>query len=335
MFFIWLYRNGGIFLELKTISELEAGNRIDGFFIIKSAEKRISSNNKKYLDFTFGDKTGDINGKLWDASDEDEDAFVDNMLVKVRGTVIEWQNNLQLKIDKIRKTVDSDNVKVADFVPSAPYLPDDMYSTILEYVEKIKNADIKNILYDVLESAGEEIMYWPAAKKNHHSVRSGLLYHTFTMLKVGEKISEIYTFLNTDLIYAGVILHDMAKLEEMVSSELGIVTDYSVEGQLLGHIILGVEKVRNSAKKVGADKEISMMLEHMVLSHHYEAEYGSPKKPMFPEAEVLHHLDDMDAAMFDMKKALETTAPGEMSDAIWSLDRRRIYKSKFDKDVIE
>ncbi|AAK80218.1 3'-5' exoribonuclease [Clostridium acetobutylicum] len=322
-------------MELKTISELEAGNRIDGFFIIKSAEKRISSNNKKYLDFTFGDKTGDINGKLWDASDEDEDAFVDNMLVKVRGTVIEWQNNLQLKIDKIRKTVDSDNVKVADFVPSAPYLPDDMYSTILEYVEKIKNADIKNILYDVLESAGEEIMYWPAAKKNHHSVRSGLLYHTFTMLKVGEKISEIYTFLNTDLIYAGVILHDMAKLEEMVSSELGIVTDYSVEGQLLGHIILGVEKVRNSAKKVGADKEISMMLEHMVLSHHYEAEYGSPKKPMFPEAEVLHHLDDMDAAMFDMKKALETTAPGEMSDAIWSLDRRRIYKSKFDKDVIE
>ncbi|KHD38782.1 CMP-binding protein [Clostridium acetobutylicum] len=322
-------------MELKTISELEAGNRIDGFFIIKSAEKRISSNNKKYLDFTFGDKTGDINGKLWDASDEDEDAFVDNMLVKVRGTVIEWQNNLQLKIDKIRKTVDSDNVKVADLVPSAPYLPDDMYSTILEYVEKIKNADIKNILYDVLESAGEEIMYWPAAKKNHHSVRSGLLYHTFTMLKVGEKISEIYTFLNTDLIYAGVILHDMAKLEEMVSSELGIVTDYSVEGQLLGHIILGVEKVRNSAKKVGADKEISMMLEHMVLSHHYEAEYGSPKKPMFPEAEVLHHLDDMDAAMFDMKKALETTAPGEMSDAIWSLDRRRIYKSKFDKDVIE
>ncbi|URZ07127.1 3'-5' exoribonuclease YhaM family protein [Clostridium felsineum] len=319
-------------MELKTISELEAGNRIDGFFIIKSVEKRISSNNKKYLDFTFGDKTGDINGKLWDASDSDEDTFVNNILVKVRGTVIEWQNNLQLKIDKIRKTVESDEVKVSDFVPSAPYLADDMYSTILEYVEKVKNDDIKNILYDVLESAGEKIMYWPAAKKNHHSVRSGLLYHTSTMLKAGEKISEVYTFLNTDLIYAGVILHDMAKLEEMESSELGIVTDYSIEGQLLGHIILGVEKVRNSAKKVGADKEISMMLEHMVLSHHYEAEYGSPKKPMFPEAEVLHHLDDMDASMFDMKKALETTDPGEMSDAIWSLDRRRIYKSKFDKN---
>lgn len=319
-------------MELKTISELEAGNRIDGFFIIKSVEKRISSNNKKYLDFTFGDKTGDINGKLWDASDSDEDTFVNNILVKVRGTVVEWQNNLQLKIDKIRKTVESDEVKVSDFVPSAPYLADDMYSTILEYVEKVKNDDIKNILYDVLESAGEKIMYWPAAKKNHHSVRSGLLYHTSTMLKAGEKISEVYTFLNTDLIYAGVILHDMAKLEEMESSELGIVTDYSIEGQLLGHIILGVEKVRNSAKKVGADKEISMMLEHMVLSHHYEAEYGSPKKPMFPEAEVLHHLDDMDASMFDMKKALETTDPGEMSDAIWSLDRRRIYKSKFDKN---
>ncbi|PJI09773.1 MULTISPECIES: 3'-5' exoribonuclease YhaM family protein [Clostridium] len=321
-----------ILVELKTIKEFQAGNRIDGFFIIKSAEKRISSNNKKFINFTFGDKTGDINGKLWDASDEDEKNFTDNMLVKVRGTIIEWQNNLQLKIDKIRKTVDDDNVKISDFVPSAPYSSDDMYATILEYADKIKNQDIKNIVYDVLEGAGEKLMYWPAAKKNHHSVRSGLLYHTTTMLKAGEKISEVYTFLNTDLIYAGAILHDMAKLEEMESSELGIVTDYSIEGQLLGHIILGVEKVRTSAKKVGASKEVSMMLEHMVLSHHYEAEYGSPKKPMFPEAEVLHHLDDMDAAMFDMRKAVEGINPGEMSDPVWSLDRRRIYKSNLDKN---
>lgn len=323
--------NGGIFLENKTISEFKAGNRIEGFFVIKSVECRVSSNNKKYLDLTFGDKTGDINGKIWDVPEEDENKYAQNSLVKIRAAVIEWQNNLQLKVDKIREAVEADNVEISDFVPSAPYPADDMYSLIFEYIDKIKNEDIKNIVLEVLDEAGDKIMYWPAAKKNHHSVRSGLLYHTSTMLKAGEKLSEVYTFLNTDLIYAGVILHDMAKLEEMVSSELGIVSDYSVEGQLLGHIILGVEKVRSAAKKVGADAEISMMLEHMVLSHHYEADYGSPKKPMFPEAEVLHHLDDMDASMFDMKKALDSVEPGEMSEAVWSLDKRRIYKSKFDK----
>lgn len=319
-------------MEKKTINEFKSGNRIEGFFVIKSVECRVSSNNKKFLDITFGDRTGDINGKLWDVQGEDENKYTANALVKVRAAVIEWQNNLQLKVDKIREAVPEDNVKIADFVPSAPYPSDDMYNLILEYAEKIKNEDIKNIVFQVIDEAGDKLMYWPAAKKNHHSVRAGLLYHTTTMLRAGEKICEVYTFLNSDLIFAGAILHDMAKLEEMLSSELGIVTDYSTEGQLLGHIILGVEKVKKAAEKVNADKEISMMLEHMVLSHHYEADYGSPKKPMFPEAEVLHHLDDMDASMFDMQKALEGTEPGAMSDPVWSLDKRRIYKSKFDKE---
>lgn len=318
-------------METKTISEFRSGNRIEGFFIIKSVECRVSSNNKRFLDLTLGDKTGDINSKVWDVSEEDENKYKQNSLIKVRAAVIEWQNNLQLKIDKIREAVPEDNVKIEDFVPSAPYPAEEMYNLIFEYIDKIKNEDIKNIVLEVLDDAGDKIMYWPAAKKNHHALRSGLLYHTTTMLRAGEKVSEIYTTLNTDLIYAGVILHDMAKLEEMLSSELGIVTDYSVEGQLIGHIVLGVEKIRKAAQKVNADPEISMILEHMILSHHYEAEYGSPKKPMFPEAEVLHHLDDMDAALFDMRKALEGIEPGTMSDAVWSLDKRRIYKFKFDK----
>ncbi|WP_010234309.1 3'-5' exoribonuclease YhaM family protein [Clostridium arbusti] len=319
-------------MDFKQINELKAGIRIDSFYVIKSASSRMSSNNKKFLDLNVGDKTGEISAKLWDASSEDEELYKENKLVKVRASVVEWQNNLQLKIDKIRLAIDEDGVDVKDFVPSAPYEAEDMYITMLDYIGKIKNKDIKDIVNYIIDKAGDKIMNFPAAKKNHHSIRSGLLYHVTTMLKAGDALSKVYTFINTDLLYAGVILHDMAKLEEMDASELGIVSEYTIEGQLLGHIVMGTEKIKEAADKVGADKEISMMLQHMILSHHYEPEYGSPKKPMFPEAEMLHYLDDMDATMFDMKKAVDSTNPGEVSDPVWSLEKRRIYNSKFYKE---
>lgn len=318
-------------MEFKKINELKAGIKVDSFYIIKSVSSRVSSNNKKYLDLTMGDKTGEISAKLWDASDEDEELYKENVLVKVRASVVEWQNNLQLKIDKIRLTEKEDEVNITDFVPSAPNSADDMYILVLEYLDKIQNKDIKGIVNYILEAAGEKIMNFPAAKKNHHAVRSGLLYHITTMLKAGEKLCEVYDFLNTDLVYAGVILHDMAKLEEMEASEIGIVTEYTIEGQLLGHIVMGTEKIKIAANAIGADEEISMLLQHMILSHHLEPEYGSPKKPMIPEAEMLHYLDDMDARMFDMKKAAQSVNPGEMSDPVWSLEKRKIYNSKFDK----
>ena len=315
-------------VELKTINEFGKDERIDGFYIIKSAEVKTSSTNRKYMDFTFGDSTGEINGKLWEYKEGDEKSLTTNVLVKAKGMVSAWQNSLQLKIEQIRITTKEDGLDPSDFVPVAPYDPEDMYQMVLDYTDRIKNNDIKNIVYEILNNCIDEIMYFPAAKRNHHAVRSGLLYHITTMLKSGDKLSEIYSFLDTDLLFGGIILHDIAKLYEMNSSELGIVSEYTVEGQLLGHIIQGIKLIEVAAQKVGADKEITVLLEHMVLSHHYEPEYGSPKKPAIPEAEMLHFLDDMDAKMYDMKKALENTDQGEFSENIWSLDKRRIYKAK-------
>lgn len=316
-------------MELKTISELQNGDKIDGYYLVKAVQNKISSNNKKYMDFTLGDSTGDINAKLWDSSEEQEEIFTVNSLIKVRGSVAEWQNSLQLKIDKIRLTNEEDGVDISDFVATAPFEPEDMFMLIMEYVEKIEDKGIKAIVNTVMEENHDKLMYFPAAMKNHHAVRSGLLYHVSTMLQVGEKLSEIYTFLNKDLLFAGVILHDMSKLEEMNSSELGIVSEYTIEGQLLGHIIQGIKKVEEIGEKVGADKEAVMMLEHMILSHHYEPEYGSPKKPMFPEAEILHYLDKIDATMYDVHKHLSTTETGQFTDSIWSLEKRKMFKSKY------
>jgi 3'-5' exoribonuclease len=317
-------------MEFKKICDLQAGNRVDGFYLIKSVLCRVSSNNKKYYDFTFADKTGEINAKLWDAEENEDNIYIENKLVKVRAAVVQWQNSLQLKIDKIRLVTDEDNVVMSEFVPSAPYEGEEMYIEMLQYVDKIENEHIKNIVNYIIDKIGDKLINFPAAKKNHHAVRGGLLYHVTTMLKAGEKLLEVYDFLNKDLIYAGVILHDMAKIDEMDASELGIVKDYTIEGQLLGHIVMGAENIREAAKEVKADNEISLILQHMIIAHHYEAEYGSPKKPMIPEAQMLHYLDDMDATMYDMKKAIDGTQIGTMSEPVWSLEKRKIYKYSFD-----
>jgi 3'-5' exoribonuclease len=320
-------------MEMKKISEIKKGDRVEGFYIIKSVDSKVpnNSNSNKYLDFNLGDVTGDINAKLWECNEELENKFKQNTLVKIKGSVNEWRGKLQLKIESIRLVEEKDEVNIEDYVAVAPYSPENMYDDILNYLSKINNIDIQNIVTNILSDNEERLMYYPAAKSNHHAVKSGLLYHTTTMLKAGEKLSEIYTFLNTDLLYAGIILHDIGKIYEMDASELGIVSTYTVEGQLIGHIVQGIKMIETASLEVKASKEVSMLLQHMVLAHHYEAEYGSPKKPMIPEAEMLHHLDIMDARMYDMNKALKETEEGKFSERIFSLDNISIYKSFINK----
>lgn len=318
---------------MSNINEFEPGKKIEGFYLVRTVDcKTTNSNNKKYLDFTLADKTGDINGKVWEVGEGDDSKYSANTLVKVRGTVLAWQGSLQLKIEKIRPAAPEDKLDISQFVPAAPYPAEEMYAVIKGYVDSMKNADIQVIVGTILEEKKDKIMYFPAAKKNHHAIRSGLLYHVSTMLRAGEKLCEIYTSLNKDLLYAGVILHDLAKMEEMDSSELGIVSDYTVEGTLLGHIIQGIKNLEVVGQRVGADKEVVMLLQHMILSHHYEPEYGSPVKPMIPEAEVLHYLDIIDARMYDMTRVTKEISGGSFSERLWSLENRRIYKPMLERE---
>lgn len=320
-------------MDVKNISEFKKGDKIEGFYLIKSVDIKVTNNSStnKYLDFNLGDTTGEINAKLWESNEEQQNMYKENMMVKVKGNVNEWRGKLQLKIDNIRVTVPEDGISISDYVPVAPYEPEKMYNEVLEYLSKIKNTDIQNIVTNILCENEEKLMHYPAAKSNHHSIRSGLLFHITTMLKAGDKLGEIYTFINTDLLYGGIILHDIAKIYEMNASELGIVSEYTTEGQLLGHITQGINLIERASKEVNADKEVTMLLQHMVLAHHYEPEYGSPKKPMIPEAELLHHLDIIDARLYDMNKALTDTEVGSFSQRIWSLDSISIYKSFLNK----
>ena len=313
-------------MEQKKIKNLQAGDNIQSFFLVKAADAKITNNNKHYLDLTLVDQTGEINAKLWDHNSEEGPQYRPNTLVKVKGTVNEWQNRLQLKIEKIREATEQDGLDIGDFVPVAPYSPEFMYAEIKKYIGKIKNQDMHNIVESIVTANEEKLLLYPAAKQNHHAVRSGLMYHIMTMLRMGEKASEVYVGLNRDLLFSGIILHDIAKTAEMNASELGIVSEYTIEGELLGHIIQGIKMIEQTATMLGADKEVSLLLQHMILSHHYEPEFGSPKRPMIPEAEILHYLDMMDARMYDMGRVLGNVEEGKLSEKVWLLNSRKLYK---------
>ena len=313
-------------MDNKKIKNLHPGDTVQSFFLVKAADCKITNNNKTYLDLTLVDQTGEINAKLWDHNAEEGPQYPPNTLVKIKGITNEWQNRLQLKIDKIRVATEEDGLTISDFVPAAPYSPEFMYAEIESYIAKIKNQDMHNIVRSIVTANKEKLLLYPAAKQNHHAVRSGLMYHIMTMLRMGEKASEVYLGLNRDLLFSGIILHDIAKTAEMNASELGIVSEYTIEGELLGHIIQGIKLIEQTAAMIGADQEVSLLLQHMILSHHYEPEFGSPKRPMIPEAELLHYLDMIDARMYDMGRVLGSVDEGQLSEKVWLLNNRKLYK---------
>ncbi len=311
----------------KKIIDFNVDERIEGFYLIKEIEAKTASNGNNYLDIRLGDSTGEINAKLWDCKEEDILKYTNNSIVKIRGGVSEWQGKKQLRIELIRLVSEKDNISLQDYVQTAPHEPEDMYKQLQYYISKIGNEDISKIVNEIVQEYKDRLFFYPAAKQNHHAIRSGLLYHILRMLMTAERLAEVYTNINKDLLYAGIILHDIAKIDEMDANELGIVSDYTAEGQLLGHIIQGIKIIDKVATKLDINRETSILLQHMLLTHHYEPEFGSPKKPMIPEGELLHYIDIIDARMYDMEKALSNVEPNEFTDKIWILDNRRLYKS--------
>ncbi len=311
------------------LSNIKPGEEILDFFMVKGSSIRVGSNQKKYFDVLIGDKTGEMPAKKWDVSPEEEpnlESFTEGDIVRIKGLVTEWNGQRQVRIGKIRRVVESDGIDFEDFVKAAPEKGEDMYRFVLEKAQAIEDADLRRLCVKLLTENEEKLLYYPAAQKNHHAQRSGLLYHVKRMLMTGERICEVYTILNKDLVTAGVILHDIEKLNEIESNELGISPGYSFEGQLLGHLVQGVKMLDRVCRELDFPKDKALLLEHMVLAHHYEPEYGSPKKPLFPEAEILHYLDIIDAHMFDIEAALTGVSEGEFSDKVWTLENRRFYK---------
>lgn len=312
------------------VNQIDGKDRVQSFFIIKNVDIRVGSNGKQFLDLILGDNTGEVSAKKWDIATEKEELEKLKIgdIVKVRSEVTEWNGSKQLKITRIRLSMPNDNLKIEDYIKAAPEDSQEMFDYIFEQASNIQDKDLRTLCINNLNRNKEKLLYYPAATKNHHAQRGGLLYHIKRMLMNGLTICQTYTELDRDLIVTGVILHDMQKLTEIVSNEWGVAREYSFEGNMLGHLVLGVRELDKELVEMGVDREKAVMLEHMILSHHNQPEFGSPKRPAFPEAVVLHFLDDLDAKMFDMYEALENTKSGSFSDPIWTLDKRKLYKRK-------
>ena len=300
------------------------GQVFDGYLMVRASAQRTSSNGGKYLDMTLCDISGDVNAKMWDGNTPPPPAV---SVIRARGMMLEYNGHPQLRVDKLRLATEADDFDMNALTPCAPLPPDDMLNYIKERVDAFEDDELKALVLRRLEECGDRLSYYPAASKLHHAERSGLLHHTSTMLRAAEAICRIYPTLDGELLAAGVILHDLCKITEMDADEIGMVSDYTAEGMLIGHLVQGVSELARCGRELNVRSELLMMLEHMILSHHDLPEYGSPKPPMFPEAEALHALDLLDARIFEMNRELQNAQPGGFTERIWSLERK-LYRRK-------
>lgn len=314
-------------LQQKQVAELTKDMRFEGFLLVRTSEQRTGSNGGKYLDLNLSDKSGEINAKLWDAAVAPPPA---GSVAKVRGLVLEYNGRLQLRIEKLRARADEDDVDMSALTASAPEKPEDMLAEVMEAARGLASEPLRRIVLAILTPYEKRLLYYPAAQRIHHAELGGLLHHTTGMLRVARAVLPLYPFLNAELVVAGVLIHDLCKVEELDSDALGVVRDYTESGLLLGHIVMGVSLIGKAAAETGVEGEPVLLLQHMMLSHHGEEAYGSPRKPMFPEAELLHWLDVLDARMNEMQGALSKLRPGVFSEKIWSLERR-LYRPRYDE----
>ena len=298
---------------------------VDGFCIIKSIDQKTSSKGDAYLDMMLGDSEGEINAKLWRYQKDIHGEYQANDLVKIRGVISQYNGADQLKIEKIRPTLPEDNVNISDFVKTAGYSGEDMFNELLCIAENFSDCELKLIVSEILKDNRLALLYWPAAFKLHHAVRGGLLLHTLSIVRLAQKVCEIYPFVDIELLISGAILHDIAKLSEFVVADSGIATGYSEEGNLIGHLAMGAMVINKYAERLKISKKTAMLLEHMCLSHHGEPEFGAAVRPMFIEAELLSELDLMDSRVYEMREAVTATKPEDFSSRIWAMDNRKLY----------
>ena len=304
----------------------EAFGTVEGFCLVKSAAVRTDVKGTEYLDMVLADSEGECVAKLWNYARLTHGEYDANDVVKVRGTVQIWKDTEQFKIDRIRKATEDDDVDMSGIIPTAPFDPQAMYDELYALAGGFADEDLKRIVQYILRENREQLLIYPAGVKLHHATRGGLLHHTCAVVHLAGKIAELYPSLHRDLLLSGAILHDIGKLRELDADTLGIAGAYTDEGQLLGHINVGMTMIAAAAEITMISPKTAMLLEHMILSHHGKPEFGSPRLPMFPEAEVLSVCDLLDSKMYEMDAALDGVSKDGFSERLWALDNRQLYK---------
>lgn len=297
----------------------------DLFALVKRIEVKTSSKGQKYMDLTLGDKDGDIDAKYWDYQEGVTPMFEVNSIVKVRGQLQEFRGAPQFRVSHIRATIPSDNVRPQDYIAMAEFQPEAMYRAILALTDNFKDRDLADLLKAVFEKYKKELLLYPAAVRLHHAMQGGLLYHTLSILRLCQQVAKLYPTVDEDLLITGAALHDIGKIVEMDANELGLASQYTTEGNLLGHLVVGAMMVRDVAKELGTPEEKTVLVEHMLLSHHGKPEFGAAVPPKFLEAIILSKLDELDATIYEVCDTYTNVGAGEFSSRLWNFDNIALY----------
>jgi len=314
----------------RFISEIGDGDRVKAVFLISERRLLTARNGKPYGKVIVSDKTGEMLGLLWDDAPDQIAGIAPGDVVGIRASAESYENRLQLRIEKITKLSEKD-VDMAGLVPTTSR---DMASMIAEFeqaVSGIRNQHLRTLIERIFEREGVRagFMKAPAAKGIHHNYVGGLLEHTLFVLKAIDALLPVYVHvgLNRDMLYAGAILHDLGKIYEYSCEK---VIEITPVGRLLGHIYLSAHMVDQEAGAMeGFPEELKLQLLHMILGHHGQLEFGSPKLPMTKEAIFLHMMDDLDAKLTGICSIIEATPEGETFTAFSSIYNRHLYTRSY------
>lgn len=306
------------------IADLKDRDSIDAAFMVKEKTMAMAKNGKPYMNLKFMDKSGEMDGKLWDNVDELDKVFQKGDFVHIRGIASLYMGKMQLVAKEIR-LLDESGVDLADFVPVSPVPVAEMKTELQTVVASLTNPYLKALM-DAFMADGEFMAGYfkaPAAKGMHHVYLGGLLEHSLSVVRLADAVVPLYPNLNRDLLVVGALLHDLGKVAELSYDRA---FDYTDEGRLIGHISIGVEMLTERISTVpGFPRELAMLLKHMLLSHHGQYEYGSPKRPKTVEATILHYLDDMDSKINGIRSHIaKETAQGNR----WT-SHHRLYNLYF------
>lgn len=313
---------------MRYINTLVEGETIRNIYLCKGKRSAETRNGKPYDNLILQDKTGTLDGKVWDPNSGGIADYDEMDFIEVFGDVITYNNNLQLNIRQIRKAQEGEYVP-ADYMPTTEKSTDSMYQELLTYIKKIKNPYLKQVVefYFVKDEAFiKKFKSHSAAKSVHHGFSGGLLEHTLSVVKFCEYMAGAYPILNPDLLYTAAICHDIGKIKELSAFPEN---DYTDDGQLLGHIVIGVEMISDAVRSIpGFPEKLASELKHCIIAHHGELEYGSPKKPALAEALALNFADCADAKMQTLTEIFK-----EKNSNDW-LGYNRLFESNLRKTVI-
>lgn len=284
------------------IAQLEKGQKLEGeHFGLNQIKRGVDRNNNPYLDLELVDKTGSIKAKVWadNINNVENEAQKEGAVISLDGTIVEFNGQLQITVFSISNVEEYD---LKDFLPVTSKDIDDLWKEFQKYIDEIKSDHIKKLIKKLVEEYEEKIRKSPAAKSVHHHYVGGLLEHIVEMLKISKTVCELYPEANQDLVYAGVIFHDIGKIRELYIR--GFQIDYSKQGKLLGHISIGL-KILNKLDTNLISRKDKIQLEHIILSHHYVMEFGSPVTPKTIEAMIVSKVDDLSSKVRLVQKILD------------------------------